>query len=135
VPAFPIVPVYDGRFRIAPIEIVLEDIRRPVAARARHITFGNPDFLNGPRHARDLVRAFGREFPGNTYDVTIKAEHLLAQPAMIPLLHDAGFLFVTSAVPSIDDRVPDAARVGAPALWRPTCMTVSVRSIHRSRGP
>lgn len=101
----PIVPVYDGRFRIVPIDIVLEDIRRQVAAGARHITFGDPDFLNGPRHAIDLVRAFRREFPGITYDVTIKVEHLLAQPAMIPLLHATGCLFVTSAVESIDDRV------------------------------
>jgi radical SAM superfamily enzyme YgiQ (UPF0313 family) len=101
----PIVPVYDGRFRIVPIDIVLEDIRRQVAAGARHITFGDPDFLNGPRHAGDLVRAFRREFPGTTYDVTIKVEHLLAQPAIIPLLHDTGCLFVTSAVESIDDRV------------------------------
>jgi len=101
----PIVPIYDGRFRIVPIDIVLEDIRRQVAAGARHITFGDPDFLNGPRHARDLVRAFGREFPGITYDVTIKVEHLLAQAAMLPLLRDTGCLFVTSAVESIDDRV------------------------------
>ncbi len=101
----PIVPVYDGRFRIVPIEIVVEDIRQQVAAGARHITFGDPDFLNGPRHARDLVAAFRREFPGITYDVTIKVEHLLAQPAMIPLLHGTGCLFVTSAVESIDDGV------------------------------
>ena len=101
----PIVPVYDGRFRIVPLEIVLADIRRQVAAGARHITFGDPDFLNGPRHAADLVRAFRREFPGITYDVTIKVEHLLAQPAMLPLLRDTGCLFVTSAVESIDDRV------------------------------
>ena len=108
----PIVPVYDGRFRIVPIEIVLEDIRRQVAAGARHITFGDPDFLNGPRHAGDLVRAFRREFPGITYDVTIKVEHLLAQPAMIPLLHDTGCLFVTSAVESIDDRVLERLEKG-----------------------
>lgn len=101
----PIVPVYDGRFRIVPIDIVLEDIRRQVVAGAGHITFGDPDFLNGPRHAHDLVRAFRRQFPGITYDVTIKVEHLLAQPAMIPLLRDTGCLFVTSAVESIDDRV------------------------------
>jgi radical SAM superfamily enzyme YgiQ (UPF0313 family) len=101
----PIVPVYDGRFRIVPIDIVVEDIRQQIAAGARHITFGDPDFLNGPRHARDLVRTFRREFPGITYDVTIKVEHLLAQPAMIPLLHDTGCLFVTSAVESIDDGV------------------------------
>jgi radical SAM superfamily enzyme YgiQ (UPF0313 family) len=101
----PIVPVYDGRFRIVPLQIVLDDVRRQVAAGAGHITFGDPDFLNGPRHASDLIRAFRREFPGVTYDVTIKVEHLLAQPAMLPLLRDTGCLFVTSAVESIDDRV------------------------------
>ena len=101
----PIVPVYDGRFRIVPRDVVLDDVRRQVAAGARHITFGDPDFLNGPRHATDLIRAFRGEFPGITYDVTIKIEHLLAQPAMLPLLRDTGCLFVTSAVESIDDRV------------------------------
>ena len=101
----PIVPVYDGRFRIVPREIVIEDIRRQVAAGARHITFGDPDFLNGPRHAGDLVREFAREFPGITYDVTIKVEHLLAHPEMLPLLRETGCVFVTSAVESIDDRV------------------------------
>ena len=101
----PIVPVYDGRFRIVPIPIVLEDVRRQVAAGARHITFGDPDFLNGPRHARELVTALAREFPGLTYDVTIKIEHLLAHAELLPVLRDTGCLFVTSAVESIDDRV------------------------------
>jgi radical SAM superfamily enzyme YgiQ (UPF0313 family) len=101
----PIVPVYDGRFRIVPREIVIEDVRRQVAAGARHITFGDPDFLNGPRHAADLVREFAREFPGISYDATIKVEHLLAHPEMLPLLRETGCLFVTSAVESIDDRV------------------------------
>nr|MDQ3420042.1 radical SAM protein [Acidobacteriota bacterium] len=40
----PIVPVYDGRFRIVAPEIVLADARAQVAAGARHITFGDPDF-------------------------------------------------------------------------------------------
>jgi radical SAM superfamily enzyme YgiQ (UPF0313 family) len=101
----PIVPVYDGRFRIVPRDVVLEDVRGQVAAGARHITFGDPDFLNGPRHARELVSAFRREFPGITYDVTIKVEHLLAYPEMPRLLRDTGCLFVTSAVESIDDAV------------------------------
>jgi hypothetical protein len=101
----PIVPVYDGRFRIVPIPVVLEDVRRQVADGARHITFGDPDFLNGPRHARELVTSLAREFPELSYDVTIKIEHLSAHPAMVPILRDTGCLFVTSAVESIDDRV------------------------------
>ena len=47
----PIVPVYRGQFRVVPIDVVIEDIRSQVAAGARHITFGDPDFLNGPAHA------------------------------------------------------------------------------------
>jgi radical SAM superfamily enzyme YgiQ (UPF0313 family) len=101
----PIVPVYDGRFRIVPIPVVLEDVRRQMAAGARHITFGDPDFLNGPRHARELVTSLAREFPGLTYDVTIKIEHLAAHAGLLPVLRDTGCLFVTSAVESIDDRV------------------------------
>ena len=101
----PIVPVYDGRFRIVPIPVVLEDVRRQLAAGARHITFGDPDFLNGPRHARELLTSLAREFPGLSYDVTIKIEHLAAHADLLPVLRDTGCLFVTSAVESIDDRV------------------------------
>ena len=53
----PVVPVYNGRFRIIPQEIVLGDVRQQAAAGARHITFGDPDFFNGPTHALRIVRA------------------------------------------------------------------------------
>lgn len=101
----PIVPVYDGRFRVVPAEIVLADVRSQVAAGARHVTFGDPDFFNGIRHAEAVVRGFAREFPGVTYDVTIKVEHLLDHRAVLPLLRETGCAFVTSAVESIDDAV------------------------------
>jgi radical SAM superfamily enzyme YgiQ (UPF0313 family) len=101
----PIVPVYDGRFRIVGADVVLADIRAQVAAGARHITFGDPDFFNGIRHADAIVRRFAREFPGVTYDVTIKVEHLLQHAAMLPVLRETGCAFVTSAVESVDDRV------------------------------
>ena len=101
----PIVPVYDGRFRVVPIPLVLADIRGQVAAGARHITFGDPDFFNGIRHATELMRAFAGEFPGVTYDATIKVEHLVRHEALIPLLRDTGCLFVTTAVESVDDEV------------------------------
>jgi hypothetical protein len=101
----PIVPVYDGRFRIVPIPIVLADVAAQVEAGARHITFGDPDFFNGIRHATDLVQAFAARFPGMTYDVTIKVEHLLRHETLLPLLVETGCLFVTTAVESVDDRV------------------------------
>jgi radical SAM superfamily enzyme YgiQ (UPF0313 family) len=101
----PIVPVYEGRFRIVPREIVLADVRQQVLAGARHITFGDPDFLNGPGHAIPLIDEFHREFPDVTYDVTIKIEHLLKHRDLLPLLARTGCLFVTSAVESLDDAV------------------------------
>jgi len=101
----PIVPVYNGKFRIVGCDIVLEDIRRQVAAGAQHITFGDPDFFNGPSHAMEIVRALHREFPDLSYDVTIKVEHLLEQRELLPVLHHTGCAFVTTAVESVDDRV------------------------------
>jgi radical SAM superfamily enzyme YgiQ (UPF0313 family) len=101
----PIVPVYNGVFRIVSRDVVLEDIRRQVAAGAQHITFGDPDFFNGIRHAMELVQAFHRAFPAVTYDATIKIEHLLKYKDHLPALRDTGCLFVISAVESVDDAV------------------------------
>ena len=108
----PIVPVYQGRFKAVPIDVVVQDIRAHVAARAEHITFGDPDFFNGPTHARRLVEQLAAEFPQLTYDVTIKIEHLLAHAEMLPLLKATGCLFITSAVESIDDEVLSKLRKG-----------------------
>ena len=101
----PVVPVYRGAFRVVQQEVVLEDIRRQAAAGAEHITFGDPDFFNGPGHAVAIVEALHREFPALTYDVTIKIEHLLNHRNLVPLLKTTGCLFVTSAVESLDDTV------------------------------
>lgn len=101
----PVVPVYQGHFRIVPRAVVLEDIRRQVAAGAQHITFGDPDFFNGIGHAVALVRALHREFPQVTYDATIKVEHLLRHSGHLPLLRETGCAFVVSAVESVDDYV------------------------------
>ena len=101
----PIVPVYGGRFRVIQRDVVLEDVRRQVAAGAQHITFGDPDFFNGPGHAIPLVRALHAEFPNLTYDVTIKVEHLLNHAELLPVLHDTGCVLVTSAVEAVEDAI------------------------------
>jgi radical SAM superfamily enzyme YgiQ (UPF0313 family) len=101
----PIVPVYRGRFHAIPGDAVLADIRQQVAAGAQHLSFGDPDFLNGPTHARRIVERLAAEFPGLTYDVTIKIEHLLKHASLLPMLAKTGCIFVTSAVESIDDEV------------------------------
>lgn len=101
----PIVPVYNGIFRIVQPEVVLEDIRRQVAMGAEHITFGDPDFFNGIRHAMRIVTALHEEHPAITYDVTIKVEHLLKHSGRLPALRETGCAFVTTAVESFDDEV------------------------------
>jgi radical SAM superfamily enzyme YgiQ (UPF0313 family) len=101
----PIVPVYDGRFRVVAADVVLADVRGQVAAGARHITFGDPDFFNGIRHAEAVTAGFAREFPDVTYDVTIKVEHLLRHAALLPMLRETGCAFVTTAVESVDNEV------------------------------
>ncbi len=101
----PIVPVYDGTFRIVPADVVLADIGAQVAAGAQHVTFGDPDFFNGPAHATRLIRRLHDEFPALTYDVTIKVEHLLGNADLLPVLVETGCILVTSAIESFDDTV------------------------------
>jgi radical SAM superfamily enzyme YgiQ (UPF0313 family) len=99
----PVVPVYQGVFRIVQRDIVLADIRQQVQSGAQHITFGDPDFFNGPTHAVAIVEALHAEFPDLTYDVTIKIEHLLKHRDNLRVLRSTGCAFVVSAVESIDN--------------------------------
>ena len=101
----PIVPIYEGQFRVVQPEIVLADIAAQVAAGAGHITFGDPDFFNGPTHAMRIVTALHEAHPGVSYDVTIKVEHLLQHRELVPRLAATGCAFVTSAIESVDDEV------------------------------
>ncbi|HLH25510.1 MAG TPA: CUAEP/CCAEP-tail radical SAM protein [Chloroflexota bacterium] len=101
----PITPVYGGRLRIVPADVVLADVRQLVARGAEHITFGDPDFFNGVRHSLCIVEALHAEFPALTFDATIKVEHLLEHRAYLPALRAAGCLFVVSAVEAVQDDV------------------------------
>jgi hypothetical protein len=100
----PIVPVYEGQFRIVQPDIVMADIETLVGGGAEHITFGDPDFFNGPTHAMRVAEALHAKHPSLTYDVTIKIEHLLKHQELLARLRDTGCLFVTSAVESVDDQ-------------------------------
>jgi radical SAM superfamily enzyme YgiQ (UPF0313 family) len=101
----PIVPVYGGQFRVVQRDIVLADIRQQVAAGAQHISFGDPDFFNGPAHAAAIVQALHDEFPTLTYDVIIKVEHLVRHRDRLPVLADTGCILLTSAVESVDEHI------------------------------
>ena len=108
----PIPPVYEGKFSVVPKEVVLEDIRAQVDAGAAHITFGDPDFLNGPKHALRIVQAMHEAFPYLTFDCTTKIEHLLKHRSLLPELRDSGCIFIVSAVESFNDTVLDNLQKG-----------------------
>lgn len=101
----PVVPVYGGQFRVVPADIVLADVEAQARRGAEHITFGDADFFNGIGHAMRVVEGLARASLGLTYDVTIKVEHLLTHADALPRLRDAGCLFITSAVESVDDAI------------------------------
>jgi radical SAM superfamily enzyme YgiQ (UPF0313 family) len=101
----PIPPVYGGRFFVVPVEVLLADIRQQVEAGATHVTFGDPDFLNGPGHALAVARALHAGFPSLTFDFTAKIEHLLRHRERLPELRHLGCAFIVSAAESLSDTV------------------------------
>lgn len=101
----PIPAVYGGRFVAVPVETVVADVAAQVSAGAGHVTFGDPDFLNGPTHALRVARAVHARFPALSFDFTAKVEHLVRHPAAVAELGALGAAFVVSAVESLSDRV------------------------------
>jgi radical SAM superfamily enzyme YgiQ (UPF0313 family) len=108
----PLPPVYGGRFRAIPAATVMADVRNLVAEGAQHISFGDPDFLNGPTHARRIAKAFHHEFPGVTFDFTAKVEHLLEHKSLVRELKELGCLFVVSAIESVSEATLAALQKG-----------------------
>lgn len=101
----PITPVYGGALRLVPRETVLADAAQQIEAGARHITFGDPDFLNAVPHSLAIVEEFHRRWPDVSYDVTVKVEHLIEHEDVLPRLRETGCLWVTSAFESCNDRI------------------------------
>jgi Radical SAM superfamily len=99
----PVPVVYDGRIRIVALDAVLADVDQQVAAGAEHVTFADPDFLNGVAHSRRVVQAVHDRFPDLSFDCTVKVEHVLAHPQVWPEFAATGCVFVVSAFESVDD--------------------------------
>ncbi len=99
----PVPVVYDGRIRIVAQDDVLRDVEQLVGMGARHITFGDPDFLNGAHHSRRVVRSVHRRYPELTFDCTVKVEHILRHESVWSEFAEMGCLFVVSAFESTDD--------------------------------
>lgn len=98
----PIPAVYDGRMRVVPKQVVLADIDQLVESGARHITFGDPDFLNAPRHSLDVLEAAHSAHPELTFDATIKVSHIVDHADLWPEMARMNLLFVVSAFESVD---------------------------------
>ncbi len=101
----PVPVVYDGRIRVVQAETVLRDVERLAAMGARHITFGDPDFLNGWRHSLAIVRALHERVPELTFDCTTKVEHVLEHADVWAQMAAAGCLFVVCALESVNDEI------------------------------
>ncbi len=101
----PIPPIYNGRFFPLQRDTVLDEIQKQVAEGATHITFGDPDFLNGPMHGLRILRAMYDFYPDLTYDFTTKIEHILKHKKHFPEFAQLGCRFITSAVESLSETV------------------------------
>jgi hypothetical protein len=101
----PIPAVYHGRYRITGADTVVADVDQLVEGGAGHVTFGDPDFLNGPAYALDVIETVHQKFPQLSFDVTVKVEHILASRHLWPRLADAGVIFVVSAIESLDEAI------------------------------
>ncbi|MBI3072117.1 MAG: radical SAM protein [Deltaproteobacteria bacterium] len=108
----PITPIYNGRFFVVPEEIVLSDIAALVARGAGHITFADPDFLNGPTHAVRIARVLHARWPALSFDFTAKVEHLLRHAVLATEFAALGCAFVVTAVESFSDVVLENLKKG-----------------------
>lgn len=120
----PVVPVYGGRFFAVPLETVMADIHQQVAEGVRHISFGDPDFLNGPTHALRVARALHAAFPHVTFDATIKVEHIVKYPDVLAKLRKLGAIFVISAFESVSDLVLHRLKKGHTRLEMDTALEI-----------
>ena len=116
----PVPVVYDGRIRIVGEGALLADVAQLVAMGARHLTFGDPDFLNGAQHSLRVVRAVHERFPELTFDCTAKVEHILRHETIWGEMAAAGCLFVVSAFETVNDSILrrlDKGHSAADAAW------------------
>jgi radical SAM superfamily enzyme YgiQ (UPF0313 family) len=108
----PVPAVYDGRIRVWQRDVLVEDVARLWDGGMRHLTFGDPDFLNAVPHALAVVRAVHERWPDLTFDITTKIEHILEHPDAIAELRELGVLFIVSAVESTSPLVLDVLEKG-----------------------
>ena len=96
-----------AQFRVVQADVVLARHRRRRWRLApEHITFGDPDFFNGPTHAHaHRRRRCTPRIPQSPTTSRSRSSTCCSTAISCRGLRDTGCLFVTSAVESVDDRV------------------------------
>jgi radical SAM superfamily enzyme YgiQ (UPF0313 family) len=108
----PVPAVYDGRIRVWQRDVLVEDVTRLWGDGMRHLTFGDPDFLNAVPHAMAVVRTVHERCPELTFDITTKVEHILEHAQVVAELSELGLLFIVSAVETTSTRVLELLHKG-----------------------
>ncbi len=101
----PIPITFNGSFKTFSIEKIVNDVSNQVDSGAQHISFNDPDFLNGPVHALKVLEALNSKFPSITYDATIKVEHIIKYQKYFMQLSSLNMIFVISAFETTNDEV------------------------------
>ncbi len=101
----PLPAIYGGRFFVIDQRVVLDDIANQIADGARHISFGDPDFLNGPGHSLAVLRQMNERWPHVSFDITTQVSHLLGRDGVMEELAQLNCAFVVSAFESMSDQV------------------------------
>ena len=100
------VPIsFNGSFKTYSLEKIVSDVENQVKQGAKHISFNDPDFFNGPMHALKILEALNKKFPGITYDSTIKVEHIIKYKKYFKELASLNMVFVISAFETTNDKV------------------------------
>ncbi len=101
----PIPISFNGSFKTYSFEKIVNDVQNQVNQGAKHISFNDPDFFNGPMHALKILEALNKKFPGITYDSTIKVEHIIKYKKYFKELASLNMVFVISAFETTNDKV------------------------------
>ncbi|WP_298335414.1 radical SAM protein [Ferrimicrobium sp.] len=101
----PVAATWNGRIAINDAEAVITDGLAQIEAGAQHLSFGDPDFLNAPKHSLKVLATLAEKAPWVTFDITTKIAEILRHRDLIPTLAASHVNFVISAVESLNDDV------------------------------
>ena len=99
----PVPIVFNRSFKTYSEEKIINDVSNQIESGAKHISFNDPDFFNGPKYSLKILDILVNKFPSITYDSTIKVEHILKYEKYFIELSKMNMLFVISAFETTND--------------------------------